>query len=334
MSKSGNTRTFRRTAAAVVAAVVLTACHKDEIAVAPFERGEITTDQISMGPGPGYAFQVWYSLERSEEVATNHITDWDIAFESDPEGRGIYLNEARAMYAWHSPYETLESAADTAGYGAGKRVEAAARFFEDPAISPPPEGAAEVYLLDLGFSETGQALGLCWLEVTDRDDAGISFRSRLFGESQIRTHRAEREPARMHVRFSLRDDRVPETAPPDTEWDLVFTKYTFSFEDPPMDYLVAGVLLNPAGVRAAEVSDRNFGDITAEDAETAGLDRRKDVIGYDWKTFSFESNRFTVDSDRHFVVQGIGGLYFKLRFTDFYDDSGASGAPSFEFAVI
>lgn len=334
MRTKRNNRAFRPAAAAALAALVLTACHRDEIPTAPFERGEITTDQVSMGPGPGYAYQVWYSLERNAIAATNHITDWDIAFESDPEGRGIYLNEARAMYAWHCPFETLESAADTAGFGTARRVETAARFFEDPAVLPPAEGLPEVYLLDLGFSDTGQALGLCWLEIVDRDDAGISFRSRLFGESQIRTHRAERDPERMLVRFSLRDDRVHETAPPDADWDLVFTKYTFSFEDPPLDYLVSGVLLNPAGAVAAEVSDLSFADISAEDAEAAGLDRRKDVIGYDWKAYSFDLNRFSVDPDRHYTVRGIGGLYFKLRFTDFYDGNGASGAPAFEFAVI
>ncbi len=315
-----------------LAMLALMACEKDEIPVPPFERGEAVIVQVSMGPL--YRDQVWYSLDRNEVVAVNSLNDWDIALESGAEGHGIYLNEARLMYAWRSPHSDIASAVDTSGYGRNKRVEAAANFHTAPAMKGmyPDEGA--VYLLDLGFSETGQQLGLCWLQVVQSDADGYSLRCKHFGQSQITEHNVPKDPSRMLVRYSLRDAGVPPTAPPDADWDLVFTKYTFSFDAPAIDYLVTGVLLNPAGVEATELSEVPFASIGLEALNGQALSPQLDIIGYDWKTYSFDLARFTIDSERSFVIRAMGGLHYKIRFVDFYDDSGAAGAPKWEQVVI
>ncbi len=238
------------------------------------------------------------------------------------------------MYAWRSPHTDITTAADTAGYGRNKRVEAAARFHTEPAMKGlvPDEGA--VYLIDLGYTEAGQVLGLQWLQVTHGDAQGYTFRSKPFGQSQIAEHSLAKDPSRMLVRYSLRDAMVPTTAPPDMDWDVVFTKYTFSFDDPAIDYLVTGVLLNPAGVAAAEFSELPFAAIDLDVLNGQALSPQLDAIGYDWKTYSFDLARFTVDSGRSFVVRAMGGLHYKIRFVDFYDDSGATGAPKWEQVVI
>lgn len=321
-----------KAAALALGIIALGACEKDEIPVAPFERGEAVTAGVGMGPL--YRDQVWYSLERNEVTAVNSINDWDIAFESAPESRGIFLNEAKLMHAWLSPHADLESAGDTAGYGQGKRVEAAARFHTDPAVEIPNHAEPVVYLIDLGFSHEGEIFGLIWLEITQTDGEGYTFRTKFFGENQITEQYASRDPERNLVRYSLRDATVPPTAPPDADWDIVFTKYTFSFDDPPIDYLVTGALLNPAGVMAAELSDMAFADITLGDLPDGALSPQLDVIGYNWKAYSFDTARYDVDSGRSFVVKSVGGLHYKIRFIDFYDDSGNVGAPKWEAVVI
>lgn len=316
----------------VLTALALVACEKDEIPVAPFERGEAVIAQVSMGPL--YRDQVWYSLERNEMVAVSSINDWDIALSSDPESHGIYLNDARLMYAWRSPHTDITTAADTAGYGHNKQVEAAAKFHTAPAMKGMHPDEDAVYLIDLGFTETGQQLGFCWLQVVQSDADGYSLRSKPFGQSQITEHNVTKDPARMLVRYSLRDVAVPPTAPPDADWDVVFTKYTFSFDEPAIDYLVTGVLLNPAGVQATEIYELPFASIDIEAINGQPLLPQLDAIGYDWKAYSFDIARFTVDSERSFVIRAMSGLHYKIRFVDFYDDNGAAGAPKWESVVI
>jgi len=323
---------FSKAVVLALGIIALYACEKDEIPVPPFERGTAVT--ASVGMGPLYRDQVWYSLERNEVTGVSSINDWDIAFESAPESRGVFLNEARLMHAWLSPHADLESAIDTAGYGQGKRVEAAARFHTDPAVEIPNHSEPVVYLIDLGFSHAGQVLGLIWLEITEANSEGYTFRSKFFGESQITEHQVSKDPKRSLVRYSLRDAAVPPTAPPDVDWDIVFTKYTFSFDDPAIDYLVTGALLNPAGAMAAELSDKAFADITLGDLPDGALSPQLDAIGYDWKAYSFETARYNVDSGRSFVVKSVGGLHYKIRFIDFYDDMGNVGAPKWEAVVI
>ena len=56
-----------------------------------------------------------------------------------------------------------------------------------------------------------------------------------------------------------------------------------------------------------------------------------DVIGYDWKDFSLQTNTFTIFSDKIYLIKDASGNLFKLRFIDFYDDNGIKGSPAFEF---
>lgn len=325
-------KTWKRNAGVLAAVLVAAGCQKDEIPVAPFDRGEATIAQVSMGPL--YRDQVWYSLERNEVASVNALTDWDVAFGQMDDVHHLYLNEARLMQAWRSGYTTIEAAADSSGFGQGKRTEVAMRYRDRRAVDPWSSDERPVLLIDLGFSETGAPLGLHWLEVSTSGPGGYSFRSKTFGGDEITAHSLETDPQRKWTRYSLLEASLLPTAPPDSEWDVVFSKYTFAFDNPPMDYLVTGALCNPAGAQAIEVSDRAYADIDLAYAEALEFSPRIDEIGYDWKTYNFDIARFTTDSERSYVLRGIGGLYFKLRFTDFYDGSGHAGAPQWEFEIL
>lgn len=316
----------------LAAAAMLTACEKDELPVEPFPRGAAEIGSLFMGAF--YSDQVWYSLGSNSEVTRNKITDWDIALEGAPNGWKIYLNGARMMTGWLSPHNHINTATDTAGFGSAKRAEIAAEFFDAPALPDWHDHPGAVYLLDLGFSELGVAMGLVWMQVVSADENQYEIRTRLFAESEVRTHEIPKNPGHHLVHFSILQGSTVSAAPPDDAWDVVFTKYTYQFVDPPLAYLVTGALLNPHNTRAVVISDKAFEAITAADTLQYPLINQPDIIGYDWKTYSFDLGQFTVNSKRTYLIQVQSGFLYKIRFVDFYNASGAAGAPMFEKVVV
>lgn len=312
--------------------LICTACEKDELPVDPFPRGDVEMGQVYMGAF--YKDQVWYSLETNSVVSTNEITAWDIALEGAEAGYQIYLNGARLMAAWKSTSNSLELATDTAGFYQNKRVESAAQFFESPAIGDWRSDSPSVYLVDLGFSELGQHMGLVWMQITSVDELAYQLRIKWYGTSEIIHYNIPKNPNRRLFHFSLIGGNVADVAPDDALWDLVFTKYTFQFVDPPIPYLVTGALLNPDKTRAAAIPDAIFADIQTPDTLQHPLTYTIDAIGYDWKTYSFDLARFTVDVNKCYILSTQSGFYYKLRFIDFYNAQGQAGAPTFEFAKI
>lgn len=98
-----------------------------------------------------------------------------------------------------------------------------------------------------------------------------------------------------------------------------------------MPYSVVGCLTNTFNTLSIEVSDKTFEEINLEYAESLTLSNDRDVIGYDWKEFNFDSNTYEVNSEKVYIVRDNEGYFYKLRFIDFYDDLGEKGTPTFEF---
>jgi hypothetical protein len=121
--------------------------------------------------------------------------------------------------------------------------------------------------------------------------------------------------------------------PPKTEWDIVFTRYRYVFYNtiPYTPYQVSGVLLNPTGIYAGVDSTMNFDDIDYQKALSVPLFNQRDVIGYNWKYYSFSSQSYIVVPNRNYIIRDEKGYYWKLRFVDFYNNNGEKGYPKFEY---
>jgi hypothetical protein len=118
-------------------------------------------------------------------------------------------------------------------------------------------------------------------------------------------------------------------------WDLLFTQYTYVFYDVDVTpYQVTGVLLNPNNVEATMVDDIPFEDIDLEFATNKTLNNELDAIGYNWKSYSLTEGHYTIYSNQIYIIKDVEGIYYKLHFTDFYTESGAKGAPKFEFQKL
>lgn len=308
---------------------LLTACEKDELPIAPYERGPLKDGVVSLGAG--YNHQLFFSFEQNAVTGENHIEDWDLAFEGGDDGWKVVLNEARMMAAWPSDFDDVATASDTAGFGQGKRVEYGGVSYDEPAMSDWRQGSP-VYLIDMGYGAQGLPLGFYWVQVRDvnEDEYSIVYRALTGGETKEWT--VPKIPDVAFTGYSLIDEAVVDT-PKDGEWDIRFTKYTFRFLEPPMDYFVTGVLM-PPGSAVADASHLEFETISARDTAFVQWLFDADAIGYDWKHYDFNSSTYVVDATRAWIIRANSGFYYKLRFTDYYDRQGNSGTPHFEFGKI
>src|SRR5690606_3942500 len=123
-------------------------------------------------------------------------------------------------------------------------------------------------------------------------------------------------------------------APPDGQYDLVFTQYTYQFYDPYMAYIVTGAVNGFSGLRVAELTTGDFISVSLADTLAHPFRTAEDAVGYDWKEYSFETSSYVIYPDHVFIVQDNDGYFFKLHFTDFYDDAGQRGCPKFEVVAL
>ena len=128
------------------------------------------------------------------------------------------------------------------------------------------------------------------------------------------------------------DKGIVDVEPNKNTWDLQFGKYTtllYTEAGEPYPYLLTGVLLNPYKTTAALDTIDQFDDVTFNIAEQQNLVNQKDIIGWDWKEYSFDYEIYTVDPEKIYIVKTSFGYYYKLRFIDFYNSKGRKRIPDF-----
>ena len=134
--------------------------------------------------------------------------------------------------------------------------------------------------------------------------------------------------------FSFNSHSAVDIEPEKTSWDLLFTQYTHVFQNPTMPYLVTGVLLNRHETSCAEDDLTSFDDINLENVTDFDFITDLNTIGYDWKSYDGGSGQFTIVADRNYIINDNIGVYYKLRFIDYYNDLGEKGAPKFEIQSL
>lgn len=85
-------------------------------------------------------------------------------------------------------------------------------------------------------------------------------------------------------------------------------------------------------VEVAEVFDKPFDQISYADVSEYMFSTDINAISYDWKVFN--GGTFETDLSKNYIVKSTEGLYFKIHFIDFYDDSGNKGNPKFEVVLL
>lgn len=303
--------------------------------VSPHEQGDLKEGVAALGPA--YEKQVYFDLHGNVEVTSNYISEWDLSFESSTGGWLIRLNSSKFMYAGNSAETSFTTDLDPAQLD--MRFDRSDGDPDSTAIGSWYQSEEDstwslkhVYLLDRGTDEQFNPLGLKKLQF---DISGEDYLVRISNpdNSGDTTVLISRDPASDRIYFSF-ENGVVDIAPQPESWSLLFSKYTTMLvtnDGEFYPYLVMGALLNPHGVTAVQDTIHDFMDMTLADTVDLELTARADVIGYEWKYYNFDAGVYTIEPGMFYVIRDRDGFFYKLRFTDFYNDLGEKGHPKFEF---
>lgn len=303
----------------------LLSCEKDEIPVEPFDRGDAELVQIAMGSD--YETQVWYDLSEGKVVSTNDRFAWDIAFDCNDSVHFVYLNTAVMMMVAKVEGDVFEDNIESEllsfkpDHPSGiKDSLALGKWWENNAI----------WVIDLGYQVNGSKRGYrkVQFELDEHNDLFIKH-AKLDG-SDLQSAAIAKNALLNRVAFSFSSNQIATVEPPKTDYDIVFTTYTHLFYNPFTPYSVSGVLLNPHQTNAAQIDHLSFNEINESLTSEIVLTDSADVIGYDWKYYDLDAGQYTVFSNQNYIVRDSEGFYYKLHFTDFYNDAGEKGFPTME----
>ncbi len=314
----------------LLSGLLLCGCVKDELPVPRADRGGATSHRVCLGSG--YAQQIWFDLGTGSVVSENERTAWDLAFESAPDGWHVMLNGSRLMSAWNIGSVDLHQPHDTLGLYDGRRIDAPSGRLDSTAVGDWRSGA-DVYMIDRGYGSDGTFLGQRQVRFLSVDATTFSFEHTDLAGGDAHTVTVQKDPSRTYTYFSFTSGQVL-IEPVLGAWDLQFTQYTHQFYEPYIPYLVNGVLIDGAHTRVAELAGVDFAGVTLGDTAAFPFDHLRNTIGYDWKTYSFETSSYTVVPDRVYIVQDHEGYFFKLRFLEFYGPQGQTGCPLFEVVPL
>ncbi len=293
------------------------------------------SDQVSIEPG--YTNQSFYSLENGElsNVVNN---DWNIAFDVSAFGSAIRINGQLGTELFVVPTDTSTwMTIDTAGIDTWTAVRNSSKSWSGGAFnadfdsSNPSDLGWGVYNSTTHFI-TGNKLFVIklddgsyrkiWIELLA--SGTYTFKYAGLDNSGAISEMVTKSGfnGKNFVYYSLTNTSTIDREPVSQDWDITFTKYIAELA-PNVHYGVTGALLN-RGVKAYKDNS-----VASEDAvfdPSHAFDTDIDVIGYNWKTFSFTSGYVIDDSAAYFIETSEGDVW-KLVFTAF----GGSSTGDIEF---
>jgi len=317
--------------------VFLPSCFKKDEFVLPHPPGSVKTDTIPMTYN--YKFQVYFDLDSGKIVNQNIKTESDLGFECSPSGWKIILNTADFMKAadlgvipfglaqdtahvtWK--FDKSDGNPDSLAFGTWYQI-----------LNGDTVSNDHVYAIDRGFDENANPLGIFQVIFDSLANSRYYFRFAPINGGAINSGVVEKDGTVNYLYFSLSaGGSVKRLEPSKDKYDLLFTQYTtllYTDIGEPYPYLVTGVLTNRNYVEVAVDSIHEFSTITLSQAQLLSFSKSLDAIGYEWKSYDFNSGAYTVNSNISYIIRDNKGLYFKLRFVGFYNRNGEKGFPVIE----
>jgi len=308
--------------------MLIFSCERHELPVPKYDRGEAILATVNMSSD--YKHQVWYSLDQNKVTSSNEKLSWDLAFESNTIEEHIFLNSSKAMRVSliEKPFEEVN---DTSGFGSNFRVDVSSGNRDSTAIGNWHLNKTKTYIVFAGYNLRGRAIAYYKLQILASSATEYQIRyQKLYGGEEKTVMISKDKNANLTM-FSFETGKTLLIEPSTIDYDLCFTQYTHVFTNPLMYYQVTGVLATNRHTRIAEIPDADFEQVALSDSLSFPFKTDADAIGYDWKTFDLNTNIFTINPRKIYLIQDSKGFYYKLHFTDFYNASGEKGNPSFEF---
>lgn len=290
-----------------------------------------TQDSVILGSG--YANQAYYSLANGVQ---NKVVkdDWDIAFETTPQGYSILINAATGTELFEYPGDTTDfTSLDTSGISGWDQ-----RFNSDTswsygAFSQEQSGfdvgwgqynlithniiGDRIFVIKLGNGDFQKI----WIK--DLIGGIYTFRHATLNNSLDMTHTMDKTnfTGKNFGYYSLQNHGHVDKELLAEEWDLFFGQYM----DLSIPYLVTGVL-QKAGVKAVKVYPVNDPS-TYVDFDIHTYQTEINSIGSDWKTFNMQTFTYDIADSTVYFVETVDGDIWKLIFTGF----GGSADGTFHF---
>lgn len=312
-------------------ALLNVSCERKEVPAKPFDRGAAQSTTLKMGEN--YSNQLYFNLQQNRVVKQNSKMDWDFALSCDADPV-IILNTSRNMLAAKTEFNDLTSLKDTSGLNLKMEMDFPSGNKDSLSVGRLMR-LDKVFVIWLGYGLEGEDLGLIKIKFEAQGDGSVKFNYGKLKEFKVYGGALIPDDRFNHVFYSTILHQIADIEPLKTEYDLWFTQYLHFFLEPEVTpYLVAGALLNPHQVQAAKVFKSSLSEVTLSDTLSFPLTHKSDEIGYDWKRFSLNENTYTVVKDMNFIVKSQPGYFYRLKFTDFYDENGFRGAPSFIYELF
>lgn len=310
--------------------LAFTSCLKEEDPVPMPEPGEIETVTIEIGYP--YKNQVFYNCATNSVVSTNSKWDWDLGFECSEQGKHVSLNTAKGVLV--SNQGRVDFSAVNSVSGIVWQWDASSGNLDSTAVGSWWQ-YNDVYILDRQYDEEGVHLGYVKIQFQTVTDKEYHFKYANLDGSNERTVTVQKEPNRNFVGFSFDDGKTKIIEPESDKWDLLFTNYQHFFSNLTLPFVITGVLSNSySGVEVAEVFNNQFLSVSLSDTINYTFTNERDEIGFDWKIRNGQDNSFTIDGEKSFIVKTKEGIYYKIRFIDFYNSQGVKGYPKFEIQKL
>lgn len=311
--------------------LLLTGCLKEETPVPAPEPGNVETVQIVVG-WP-YVNQVYYDCGTNTIVSTNTKYDWDLSFECSPNGFHILGNTAKGVFVANQGSVAFSSV--TSASGVNWLWDAPNGNLDSTAFGD-WRNTNNVFIVDRQYDASENHIGYKKIQIQAVDNQTYTFKyADLNGSNEV-TYTINKDISRNFIHFNFDNGGQTLTLEPTkNSWDLLFTNHYHKFSNLPMPFVLTQALTNKHnGVLVAEDNNNNFLNITLKDTSNYVFNNDWDEIGHDWKIRNNQNNSFTIDANKSYIVKTTEGLFYKIRFIDFYNNLGVKGYPTFEIQKL
>ena len=296
-------------------------------------QGQTVTDTVSLGAG--YVNQVWYNLENGTETSTGGA-NWDFGFQISGFASSIIANNTTGAELYIYPNGDTSSwpTLDTSGMSSWTQVYNSATTWDNGGFNI---GKDTSNAFDLGWGNynfithhvtadslyvwktaTG-AIKKIWIE---RLASGVYyFKVADYNGSNLKNVTLSKSnfTGKNFGYYSIALDSVMDIEPMSSSWELLFSRY-FGDLGGGVRYPVTGIRTN-SGIETAQVYPVDASTFNTTQGHT--YSSAINVIGYDWKQFSFQTGWNLQDSLVYFVKTD-STTYWKLVMKDFGGSSNGN----------
>ena len=313
--------------------LVFTSCRKGELPVpSPVidskGTGELTTKSVELSST--YENQIYFDFSSNSNKGQGHRDDWDLRFSCDPSNSYIQMNGAKMMMSSRVNGQTFEAVNSTVSFNTNVAAEHPSGRMDSLAIKN-----GSLFLINRGSNAAGVQQGVIKMEIIEHNATHFKGRFANLDGSNEQTITIHKNDAYAFVYMKWNTSSpisTPTIEPLKESWDILFAQYTETFYNPYfLPYSVVGCLTNTYNTLSYEVTDKTFEEIDIDYASNLELSNDRNIIGYSWKTFIYDDNKYTIHSNKVYIVKDNEGDFYKLRFIDFYNMIGEKGTPTFEY---